>query len=498
MHYSPTKILAASLATTLLSACAGGDKPTPNEQTVIAIAGDDQSALNSQYILLDGSRSASQISSSAITYNWAQISGPDAVILKTDDDAQLAIITPADITANTTLTFELTVDDGSNINTDTVDIEVAPCISEPGVIFGDCVGTGFGALLSYERKEPTNENEVAQQGLFYQPQGDRHLIWETYDTLEPGHDTVISVTFGANDPFDEINDNGWLGFGINPQFPVDSTAADLSTYANGAIQFDVREPSGLNSRIEISAECFWPCTSESIFFTARSDWQTITISIADLVESGVDISNLSGPLLFRTPWFQQNSSQFDIDNVRLIKNYTPPTLPELPIPSEAVDTLDFMNAPFHIIADFDISAIRNTENNDVAIVFGPNTTFSAVNIGDGLDSSNFGINIEDYFHGNLVIEYTVDSYDINTTMGEVNNNQFVINANFIGGPLFPSLALPNTNIGDKSTISIPIKELVKRGLNLKQLYYFQIKYRGTATQDAAITIHGFRLEYLPE
>ena len=113
-----------------LAACGGGGSDSggggtpPANRAPTANAGPDQSVLELVTVDLDGSGS-SDPDGNSLSYSWAQTAGPD-VTLTGSNTAQPSFPAP-DVTAGSpaTLTFELTVDDGSLNDTDTVAVVVS-------------------------------------------------------------------------------------------------------------------------------------------------------------------------------------------------------------------------------------------------------------------------------------------------------------------------------------------------------------------------------------
>ncbi len=102
-------------------------QPIPNTEPT-ANAGDNQSTISGAEVTLDGSASSDSeddAASTALSYNWAQISGTTVTL--SSEDTAIATFTAPDVDAETTLVFTLTVTDSdSGIGSDTVEVVVMP------------------------------------------------------------------------------------------------------------------------------------------------------------------------------------------------------------------------------------------------------------------------------------------------------------------------------------------------------------------------------------
>jgi MYXO-CTERM domain-containing protein len=97
------------------------DLATQNRAPV-ANAGPDQTVDERTAVTLNGSGSSDPDAGTTLTYTWSQTAGP-AVTLANGTSAQPGFTAP-DVTADTVLTFTLTVSDGTLSSTDTVNITV--------------------------------------------------------------------------------------------------------------------------------------------------------------------------------------------------------------------------------------------------------------------------------------------------------------------------------------------------------------------------------------
>lgn len=128
------RITALLVSAVSIGACGGGADTNPNpggsqNGAPTAVAGVDRTVGELVIVTLDGSGSLDP-DGDTITYTWLQTAGP-TVILSNSTVVQPTFTSP-DVLANVpqTLTFQLTVEDGSESAVDTVDIVVQEALSQ--------------------------------------------------------------------------------------------------------------------------------------------------------------------------------------------------------------------------------------------------------------------------------------------------------------------------------------------------------------------------------
>ncbi len=142
----------------LLAACSGGGgggapaptptpTPTPTSTNTapvaVASAPNGTSADEGQSLLLDASGS-SDADGNGLTYSWSQTAGPAAVILNGQTD--MATVTLPEVSADTVLTFEVAVSDGTATSTSSINLTALNITLSPTVnVFGTRV-TGVQGL----------------------------------------------------------------------------------------------------------------------------------------------------------------------------------------------------------------------------------------------------------------------------------------------------------------------------------------------------------------
>jgi hypothetical protein len=124
----------------------------------IADAGDDQTVQENSPVILDGSESYDPDNES-LTYSWVQTAG-SSVTLSGDDTATPSFTAPLVGSAGETLSFELTVDDGIDSATDTVEVFVENVNHPPTADAGDSQTVNEGSLVTLDgtgSSDPDND-----------------------------------------------------------------------------------------------------------------------------------------------------------------------------------------------------------------------------------------------------------------------------------------------------------------------------------------------------
>ena len=109
-----------------------------------------------------------------------------------------------------------------------------------------------------------------------------------------------------------------------------SDSVDLSRFAGGTIEFDLRTRGG-SSAVMMKIDCIYPCRSDDWRSPERigQEWQRVIVSIDTLVANNLDLTTISTGLVF-WPAAGHGGITFEIDNAlwRADTGYQPPD-PEL-------------------------------------------------------------------------------------------------------------------------------------------------------------------------
>jgi beta-glucanase (GH16 family) len=95
-----------------------------------------------------------------------------------------------------------------------------------------------------------------------------------------------------------------------------SNAYDMSAYASGTLEFDVKIVTG-DSQITMKVDCIYPCTSSDypLGNIEPYQWTSVSVPVNDLVNQGLNLSHIDTGIVI---WASQYFSTFKLDNVRWV------------------------------------------------------------------------------------------------------------------------------------------------------------------------------------
>lgn len=147
-----------------------------------ADAGADQTVVELGVVSLDGSASA-DLDGDILTFAWSQTAGPDAPL--SDATAEQPTFTAPDVGAPTVLSYQLTVDDGTDSSMDSVDMTVQEGLSQVTV----------AGAVSYEFV-PTNNNGNTCFGLNFAGTVAMPIRGATVQLLDAGGNILAQMPSG--------------------------------------------------------------------------------------------------------------------------------------------------------------------------------------------------------------------------------------------------------------------------------------------------------------
>jgi hypothetical protein len=181
------------------------------------------------------------------------------------------------------------------------------CADLPGRVFKNCVDGSFPGLHALEvSKDFTTFLDITDGTA------GNLVTWSIVASHEPGHNKIIDVKFKAGSNF----------YGLFNVMPAAGTE-DLSAYAKGALEFDVRilDRGLYNVPLEVKLECVYPCQSKEhvLDVPTLNQWTSISLPIADFVAEGLDLTKVNIPFQIFPAWGVQDGAHFQVDNIRWVK-----------------------------------------------------------------------------------------------------------------------------------------------------------------------------------
>lgn len=369
------------------------------------------------------------------------------------------------------------------------------CSADVCDLFRDQPLLGRGLLADFEWKAN------GAGGYHFQSAPDAHVQWRLVDTFDSVHNTAIEVTFNANDPSDLVDDNGWFGITVGN---TENTTADLSAYADGAISFDMRvvRNGQITDNFDVKMECVYPCTSEEFWVpdgVVLGQWQTHTLSIKRMIETGLDIKKVNNLLIVKPGWGNQRGQYvIELDNIRLLKSYVAPSVAVPAKPLENKTLYFYQNG----VTAGNRIYIANTADG-LGASFNQTTDGSSTVIDLVTNINNMGLylfagdelyqrqNLLDFYHGNVVFDLRVLNY-----AGNTNALNFTVNC---GGRCrnVPSFTIGHPEVGSWFTYRIPVKTLVENGVDLTRVTNsFMLTLAGTSQPGVHVQVNNIRWESL--
>lgn len=181
-------------------------------------------------------------------------------------------------------------------------------------IFENCLNKEWGEFRVWENNRQTGTG----QGYSTETNAS-NVQWKLVDSPAAGHGKVVEVSYGQTTNLE------------SQLYVANEKTADRSAYATGKVVFDLNvldfgdayDPNTGTMQFEVIVECVWPCLSHSakVPVTTLNQWQTVELSIADMVRDGLDLKKIDSTFLIR-PSIEdgaQTGVQFQVDNIKWVK-----------------------------------------------------------------------------------------------------------------------------------------------------------------------------------
>lgn len=387
------------------------------------------------------------------------------------------------------------------------------------ILFDDSVQNGvLSAWVDYE-------NASAVDSYYYDGSLSSHIRWEVLDTGDITHGKVIQVTFNATDTQDANKDNGWFGVSVDNK----NSSTSLAAYAQGAISFDMRiiQNGLIHDNMIAKSECNYPCTAVELALQdppAKGEWKNYVISMQTLIDRGLDISKVNNMFVIAPNWnLQVGQYIFQLDNIKFLQSYTAEeekvyTRPQsykqyIPGPEYTFAVNYAGPGSVEINGGFPIDFVMTASSSFVQTFMQP---FGSPYIYPKLD-------LTDYYYGNVLFDLRIVDYvgtsgkfivsavsdpSLSTSLytafhhiscGPCLDQEFQLPVN----NLFKTLTIPEYQIDPPPenqwvSISIPVQDLVKKGLILDKVYIpLIVRYTSPAPTNFRLQIQNVRWEYTP-
>jgi hypothetical protein len=256
----------------------------------VANAGTDQTVDEQSTVTLDGTGS-SDADGDTLSYAWTQTAGPTVTL--SDPTAAQPTFTAPDVSAATVLTFELTVDDGTDTDSDLVDVTVQPVVPETFEIVSlSAPSTATqGDLIDVSADVTNTGDETATKTLEFRidTDGDTLISDETALTTQD-----VEIAAGATET---VTFSG-----------IDTSGLAPGTYTHGVVTPD----DSATAIITIEAPPT-PATFEVSNLQAPSG-----VTAGDLIDVSADVTNTGEETATQTVEFRldlDQSGTLDADEV---------------------------------------------------------------------------------------------------------------------------------------------------------------------------------------
>ncbi len=181
------------------------------------------------------------------------------------------------------------------------------CIGEEGVIFRDCVDPSWRGISSWEMSHSRYVSFSSE------PNGGDLVAWQVIEADSEARGNVIDVRFS------DAPANGRLRFHTSSP----GHAEDMSDYATGTIEFDLRvlDWGKSDDALVVRVVCGHPCASEPtrVRVPSTGEWHTIKLDIAQLIDKGLDVANVDIGLAISPVWNRMQGVHFQMDNIHWAK-----------------------------------------------------------------------------------------------------------------------------------------------------------------------------------
>jgi len=218
----------------------------------------------------------------------------------------------------------------------------------PLVVFDDVVGSEWDkGIVGFD----------TVVGSDYTDSVGNHVSWELVDTGDPEKGTVIETTFDSN---------GASGV----TYIGSSAGVDFTPWSAGELAFDIKVVSNPNAfpftlKVDGTNQAENSTGEVSLGTLPVGEWRTVTLSVAQMKDKGLDISDVGAIVVF--PTFAGQDVVFQWGNIRLDTSVSePPVEIGLPVDFEAppanYNFFDFEGGNATVVPNPELAILNGSDN----------------------------------------------------------------------------------------------------------------------------------------
>ncbi len=216
---------------------------------------------------------------------------------------------------------------------------------------------------------------------YFSGDSNNHVTWQLIDSGDSEHGTVIEVNFSQN--------------GADGLIYIKSAQAlNLDSFSDGELIFDIKvtDYADTTGGISYKIDCVFPCTSgdQLLGVIADGEWQTISLSVANLISQGLDITSVDTGLVLFPTWGDQQGVSLQLDNIRWQNGEDTPPPPAGAAVVIYADQIDSNWTLWDCCGGATLTEVTDNaeQGNVVEVTFNGNSTVSGVEASTPYDASN--------------------------------------------------------------------------------------------------------------
>jgi len=148
---------------------------------------------------------------------------------------------------------------------------------------------------------------------------DEQIGWGSCDNDDGAGCPSINWSVATDTERGDVLEIDYAGPGLAGFYIQSSTPIDMSAYAAGNVNFDIKveNPGTNNAGFVMKIDCVYPCSSgdQAIGTMGLAGWETISIPVSQLVAGGLDLTNVNTGIVIFPAAGEQSGVVFRLDNI---------------------------------------------------------------------------------------------------------------------------------------------------------------------------------------